>query len=65
MIDDQSRAGPQDASHVSLNHADDVHYWTSHFAVSREELEEAVDTVGDSADAVAAYLNVGKDMGKA
>jgi hypothetical protein len=57
MIDDQSRAGPPDASHVSLEDGDAVDYWTSRFDVSREELEEAVDTVGDSVDAVAAYLN--------
>jgi hypothetical protein len=33
-------------------------YWTYRFDVSREELEEAVETVGDSAAAVAAYLNI-------
>jgi hypothetical protein len=57
MIHDQSRAGPPEASHVALEDADAVDYWTSRFDVSREELEEAVDTVGDSVDAVAAYLN--------
>ncbi|MBJ7444134.1 MAG: DUF3606 domain-containing protein [Sphingobium sp.] len=57
MNQDQSRAGPPEASHVCLDDADAIDYWTRRFDVSREELEEAVDTVGDSVDAVAAYLN--------
>ena len=35
-----------------------VLYWTYRFDVGREELYEAVDAVGDSPAAVAAYLNV-------
>lgn len=57
MNDHQSRAGPPDASHVCLDDAEAIDYWTHRFDVSREELEEAVETVGDSVDAVAAYLN--------
>ncbi len=30
----------------------EVHYWTKHFAISREELQRAVDKVGNSAAAV-------------
>ncbi|GAY24675.1 DUF3606 domain-containing protein [Sphingobium fuliginis] len=32
-------------------------YWTNRFGASKEQLEEAVEAVGNSVDAVAAYLN--------
>lgn len=47
-----------DSDRVELNSEASLLYWTYHFNVSREELEEAVDSVGDSAAAIAAYLNV-------
>jgi hypothetical protein len=34
----------------------EVRYWTDKFGVSRERLEEAVDAVGNGADAVQAYF---------
>ena len=43
---------------ISLGDETAVLYWTYRFDVDRESLEEAVETVGDSAAAVAAYLNV-------
>lgn len=58
MINDHNQAGPPDVNQVSLDDAEAIDYWTRRFGVSREELEEAVDTVGESVDAVAAYLNV-------
>ena len=48
---------PRDVNSVSLEQDRDVRYWTNRFGVSREELEEAVETVGESVDAVAVYLN--------
>ncbi|MFZ2995227.1 DUF3606 domain-containing protein [Sphingobium sp.] len=51
------RASPRDVNRVSLEQDRDVQYWTNRFGVSREELEEAVETVGESVDAVAVYLN--------
>lgn len=56
MSADPGRPAPQDTTRVSLEQDDD-RYWTARFAATREELEEAIDTVGDSVDAVAAYLN--------
>lgn len=52
-----SRSGPQDSNHVTLGQNYDVEYWSNRFGVSRDELEEAIDSVGDSVDAIAAYLN--------
>jgi len=43
---------------ISLSDDAAIEYWTARLGVSREELEEAVDTVGDSIAAVSAYLNV-------
>ena len=37
----------------------EVQYWTKHFGISREELQRAVDKVGNSAGAVR------KQLGKA
>lgn len=34
----------------------EVDYWTGRFGVSRERLQEAVDAVGNGADAVEEYL---------
>jgi hypothetical protein len=36
----------------------EVHYWTKHLGVSREELQKAVDKVGNSA------ASVRKELGK-
>lgn len=48
----------RDAASVSLDSDAALLYWTRYFDASPEELEEAVDIVGDSIDAVAAYLNI-------
>ncbi|MEC3910166.1 DUF3606 domain-containing protein [Sphingobium sp. CR2-8] len=50
----------RDADRVDLNSEAAILYWTYRFDVSPEELAEAVDIVGDSIDAVAAYLNMGR-----
>lgn len=47
----------QDVGRVALDSDAAVLYWTRHFDVSPGELEEAIEIVGDSVDAVAAYLN--------
>ncbi|MFY9349622.1 MAG: DUF3606 domain-containing protein [Sphingobium sp.] len=48
----------QRADRVTIESDASVLYWTYRFNVSLEELEEAIDAVGDSAAAVAAYLKV-------
>jgi hypothetical protein len=57
MSDNLSQKRPQDASRVSLSESWEIEYWTREFNCSREELEDAVQTVGNSADAVRRYLN--------
>lgn len=55
-----NRNQDQEADRVTLDSEAAVLYWTYHFDVLPEELAEAVDVVGDSVDAVAAYLNTGR-----
>lgn len=49
-----------DGDRVTLDNEAAILYWTCRFDVSPEELAEAVDVVGNSVDAVAAYLNTGR-----
>jgi len=56
MPDDLSDRGAQDRARISLSEEHEVRYWTEKFGISKEELAEAVDQVGSSADAVAVYL---------
>ncbi|WP_323132800.1 MULTISPECIES: DUF3606 domain-containing protein [Sphingobium] len=60
MTTGESRRTPQDLTYVSLEREEDRLYWTNRFNVSGDELAEAVETVGNDVDAVAAYLNVGR-----
>ena len=58
MREDQNRAAPAKATRIAIEDDTQLPYWTGRLGVSREELEEAVDAVGDMPDAVAAYLGV-------
>jgi Protein of unknown function (DUF3606) len=49
---------PQLRNHIAMNEELEVKYWTKHLGVSREELQRAVDKVGNSAAAVR------KELGK-
>lgn len=57
MSDDKTKRGPQDASRINLNEDYEVEYWTNRFGVSKAKLQEVVDRVGVSVDAVAEALN--------
>ena len=59
MSDDKAKAGPQDASKISLSEDYEVQYWTRTLGVSRQELEKAVKAAGNGADAVRAHLQRG------
>lgn len=48
---------PPNLKHVSLRKDLEVQYWRQRFHTSRWQLEEAVERVGHSVNAVAAYLN--------
>ena len=52
MPDDFTKRGSQDRSKIAMHEEHEVHYWTKHLGVSREELQRAVDKVGNSAAAV-------------
>ena len=56
MSDDKSQRGPADASRINMGEDYEVQYWTKRFGVSRDELQNAVDRAGVSADAVAREL---------
>lgn len=56
MVDDTGLRSPQDRSRIALGQEHEVRYWTGKWNISREELEDAVKTVGNSAAAVARHL---------
>jgi hypothetical protein len=55
-MDDLSKKGQQDRSKINMHEAHEVQYWTKHLNVSKEELQRAVDKVGNSAAAVRKQL---------
>jgi len=52
MSDDLKNRGEPDRSRISLTEEHEISYWTKSLGVSREELEQTVRSVGNSADAV-------------
>jgi Protein of unknown function (DUF3606) len=59
MADDKSNRGRPDRNKINMSEDYEVKYWTQHLGVSRQELQRAVDKVGNSAAAVR------KELGKA
>jgi hypothetical protein len=55
MSDDKSKQG-SDRSRISMSEDYEVRYWTQELGVSRDELAEAVKSVGSGADQVRAHL---------
>ena len=58
MSDDLKRRGPQDRSWVNLNEEWEMKWWCAQFNCSEEELREAVNAVGVSAEAVRRAVGV-------
>lgn len=56
MADDKQAIGSPDRDRISLTEDYEIRDWTKSLGVSEQELREAVDAVGNSADAVRAYL---------
>lgn len=56
MSDDTKDRGTRDRSSIAMEEDYEVVYWTEKFGLTRERLQEAVDAVGNSADAVEKYL---------
>jgi hypothetical protein len=58
MTDDLLNKGPRDRSHISMGQTHEVHYWTRHLGISKEELQRAIEKVGTSAAAVRKELGL-------
>lgn len=61
MRQDQTRAAPVAGARIATEDETQLTYWIGRLGVSREELKEAVDAVGDMPEAVAAYLGIALD----
>ena len=55
MVDDKTKKGA-DRRFVSLTEDYEVRYWTQRFGVTKEQLAEAVQAVGNAVNAVEEYL---------
>jgi len=42
--------------HIDLSREDQMRYWTKHLSVSKDDLQKAIDKVGNSASAVRKQL---------
>jgi hypothetical protein len=51
-MDNLKIKGAQDRSKIHMHEPHEVQYWTKHLKVSKEQLQRAVDKVGDAAAAV-------------
>ncbi|MGN6817856.1 MAG: DUF3606 domain-containing protein [Sphingomonas sp.] len=56
MSDNKTLRAPQDSSRIAMGEDYEVEYWTQKFGVSRDRLQQAVNAVGNSAEAVERYL---------
>lgn len=56
MADDLNNRGAQDRARISMSETHEVRYWTEVLGVTEEELQRAVDQVGNSAEAVREFL---------
>lgn len=60
MADDRRHVGEPDRSRINMGEDYEVMYWTTKLGVSREELQRAVDKVGESVSAVRKELGVAR-----
>lgn len=56
MPDNKNTRGGRDRERISLEQDYEVNYWSKRFGVSKEQLKQAVQQVGDSVQAVENYL---------
>jgi hypothetical protein len=55
-MDDLKKTGSQDRSKINMHEPHEVQYWTKHLNVSKEELQKAIDKVGNGAATVRKQL---------
>ena len=60
MSDDKTKRGSGDRSRIALNEEHEMRYWTKELGVSEQELQEAVKSVGNSAEKVREHLRGGR-----
>jgi Protein of unknown function (DUF3606) len=58
MPDDLKNRSSADRSRISVHEEHEVKYWTKHLRVTREQLQKAVEKVGNSAAAVRKELGI-------
>jgi uncharacterized protein DUF3606 len=58
MADNLTNRGQPDRSKINMNEDHEVKHWTHALGISKEELQKAVDKVGNSAAAVRKELGV-------
>ena len=58
MADGKSNRGGQDRSRISMSEDYEVRYWTEKFGVSKEELQGAIERVGNYASVVEQELRL-------
>ncbi|HMF78198.1 MAG TPA: DUF3606 domain-containing protein [Bryobacteraceae bacterium] len=51
-MDSLKKTGLQDRSKINMHEPQEVHCWTKHLDISKDQLQKAVDKVGNSAAAV-------------
>ncbi|MFD0749154.1 DUF3606 domain-containing protein [Mucilaginibacter calamicampi] len=56
-MDNTAKTGTPDSKTINLNEDYEIKYWTKELNASKEELTDAVNEVGKSAEAVREYLN--------
>ena len=57
-MDGLTKKETPDRSKINIHQPHEVHYWTKHLNVSKEELQKAIDKVGNSAAAVRKQLGI-------
>ncbi len=57
-MDNLTRKDQRDRSKINMHEDSEVKYWTKELGVSKEELQKAVDKVGNSAAAVRKELGL-------
>jgi hypothetical protein len=57
-MDGLTKKETPDRSKINMHQPHEVHYWTKHLNVSKEELQKAIDKVGNSAAAVRKQLGI-------
>ncbi|RZI59602.1 MAG: DUF3606 domain-containing protein [Rubrivivax sp.] len=60
MSDDKSKTGGQDRARINVNEDYELRDWSKKFGVTPEQLKQAVNAVGSSAEAVEAHLKGNK-----